>query len=63
MPLAEYVASNYSMGNKILTKTFTAWSNTDAMREAERLMPGANALPGSHPRAAAKARVIGVKRV
>jgi hypothetical protein len=56
-----FKAVNYSMGNAVKTAKFEARSFEEARREAERLVPGANALPGSAPMAAAKAQVIGIK--
>lgn len=59
--MPKYIASNYSMGRAMQTIQFEAAHNTDAQRIAEHRMPSPNALPGTHPRAAAKARVIGIR--
>jgi hypothetical protein len=61
--MPRYKASNYSMGRAVKTVEINASTHSEAMREAERLMPTANGLPGTHPQAAAKSRVIGVKLI
>lgn len=60
--MTKYSASNYSMGRAVQTIRFEAQSDEEAARISEARMPSPNALPGTHPRAAAKARVIGIKR-
>lgn len=58
-----YAAANYSMGTAVSKILFRADSDADAIRYAEAQMPKANALPGQAPTAAARARVIGVRRL
>lgn len=58
-----FAAANYSMGTRVLTARFEAFDEREALRVAERRVPGANALPGQGPGAAARAQVIGVREV
>lgn len=57
----KFVASNYAMGRAVKTIKIEAASFAAACREAERLMPSANGLPGTSRQAASKSRVIGVR--
>lgn len=55
-----YKAVNYSMGRPVKVAKFEASSRSEALTMAHKLVPGANALPGSGPKAAGKAQVIGI---
>lgn len=59
--MLQYEAVNYSMGRVMRRAKFEAPNHTQAVQMANKLVPGANALPGTHPMAASKAQVIGVK--
>lgn len=59
--MLQFQADNYSMGSSVRRARFEARTHNEARVIAEKLIPGANALPGTHPRAAAKAQVIGVQ--
>lgn len=61
--MRKYIATNYGMGIARATHTFTAWSDEDAVRIAEKLLPGYHGLPGSAKGAGRASRVIGIKRV
>lgn len=51
------------MGVVVKRIRFEARNRTEAQRYAERTIPGANALPGSGPKAAGRAQVIGIKSI
>jgi hypothetical protein len=59
--MLKFQADNYSMGRSVKRATFEARTHNEAVQIAQTLVPGANALPGTHPRAAARAQVIGVQ--
>ncbi len=58
----QYTATNYRMGQPVTRATFRAWSDEAAIREATRLLPTPNGLPGTGRTAGRASTVIGVAR-
>lgn len=53
--------TSFSLGRAVTEVTVTAETERELHEHAERLP--AHGLPGSHPKAASKSRVVGVKRL
>lgn len=58
-----FILTNYSMGRAVTTAAPIAYSPEDAVAPADKAGLPSLGLPGSHPQAAAKSRVLGIKEV